>query len=155
MRIICCVYKDFVRQLNAFLPSFCHLCACEMSPGWGHLITWMDPSMGHLNGILARVGGNLNNNFRKSQMSGGVPGGYVEASIWPIHTLQCGKKFLWVLICAIFAVFSAIRRNKFPQIKITANSFPAKIYSRVRNRVCSITSCLFHSETTKWWFIAW
>ena len=35
IRIICCIYKDFVRQLKAFLPSFCHLCACEMSPGWG------------------------------------------------------------------------------------------------------------------------
>ena len=31
--------------------------------------------MGHLNGILARVGGNLNNNFQKSQMPGGCPGG--------------------------------------------------------------------------------
>ena len=31
--------------------------------------------MGHLNSILARVGGNLNNNFRKSQMPGGLPGG--------------------------------------------------------------------------------
>ena len=28
--------------------------------------------MGHLNGILAQVGGNLNNNFQKSQMSGGM-----------------------------------------------------------------------------------
>ena len=33
--------------------------------------------MGHLNDILARVGGNLNNNFQNSQM----PGGDVEASI--------------------------------------------------------------------------
>ena len=31
--------------------------------------------MGHLNGILAPVGGNLNSNFPKSQMSGGLPGG--------------------------------------------------------------------------------
>ena len=31
--------------------------------------------MGHLNGILARVGGNLNNNFQKSQMPGELPGG--------------------------------------------------------------------------------
>ena len=31
--------------------------------------------MGHLNGILARVGGNLNNNFQKSQMPGVLPGG--------------------------------------------------------------------------------
>ena len=31
--------------------------------------------MGHLNGILARVGGNLNDNLKKSQMRGGLPGG--------------------------------------------------------------------------------
>ena len=31
--------------------------------------------MGHLNGILARVEGNLNNNFQKSEMPGGLPGG--------------------------------------------------------------------------------
>ena len=31
--------------------------------------------MGHLNGILARVGGNLNNHFQKSQMPEGLPGG--------------------------------------------------------------------------------
>ena len=31
--------------------------------------------MGHLNGILARVGGNLNDNFQLSQMPGGLPGG--------------------------------------------------------------------------------
>ena len=35
----------------------------------------MDPSVGHLNGIFARVVGNLNNNFQKSQMPGGLPGG--------------------------------------------------------------------------------
>ena len=35
----------------------------------------MNLSVGHLNGILARVEGNLNNNFQKSQMPGGLPGG--------------------------------------------------------------------------------
>ena len=30
--------------------------------------------MGHLNGILARVGGNLNKNFQKIQIPGGLPG---------------------------------------------------------------------------------
>ena len=75
MRIICCIYKDFVWQLKAFFPSFCHSCACEMSPGWGHLTTRMDPSVGHLNSILAQGGGNLNNNFQKSQMPGALPGG--------------------------------------------------------------------------------
>ena len=79
----CYIYKYFVRQLPS---SFCHFCACKMSPGWGHLITWMDPSVGHLNDILARVGGNLNKKFQKSRMPGGLPGGgHVEASIWPIH----------------------------------------------------------------------
>ena len=39
--------------------------------------------MGHLNGIFARVGGNLNNNPQKSQMPGGLlgGGGDVEALI--------------------------------------------------------------------------
>ena len=36
--------------------------------------------MGHLNGILARVGGNLNNNFQKSQMLGGLPGSRCKES---------------------------------------------------------------------------
>ena len=31
----------------------------------------------------------------------------------------------------IFAILPAIHKNKFPEIKITANIFPAKIYSRV------------------------
>ena len=64
---------------------FCHPSAIyvpvKCPPGGG---IWMDPSVEHLNGILARVGGNLNNNFQKIQM----PGGDVEASIWPIHKGQ-------------------------------------------------------------------
>ena len=74
--------------------------------------------------------------------------------------LACGTKFLRFLI---FAIFSAIRKNRFPQINITAKIFPAKIYSRAnavfsnlnllhkntvpRNGVCSITTGLFLSET--------
>ena len=72
-------------------------------------------------------------------------------------------KFLRVLI---FAIFPAIRKNKFPQIKITANIFPAKIYSRVnilydlnslhKNTVqCSITTYLFHSETKRYTMNNW
>ena len=67
----------------------------------------------------------------------------------------------------IFAFFPAIRQKK-----ITANIFPTKIYSRViilslkfalhkntviRNRVCLITTCPFHTETqrytTQYWFV--
>ena len=42
--------------------------------------------------------------------------------------IPCGTKFLRVLI---FEVFPAICKNKFPQIKDTADIFPAKIYSTV------------------------
>ena len=38
----------------------------------------MDPSVGHLNGILARVGGNLNDNLQESQMTGGCQGGMLK-----------------------------------------------------------------------------
>ena len=59
---------------------------------------------------------------------------------------MCGMKFLWVLI---FTVFPAIRKNKFPQIKITANIFPAIIYSRenlnfLHKKYSSKKSCLFN-----------
>ena len=65
MRIICCIYKDFVWQLKSFLPSFCHL---YVPPGWGHLITLRDPSVGHFNGPGR---GSLNNNFQKVKSRGG------------------------------------------------------------------------------------
>ena len=47
---------------------------------------------------------------------------YLESS-WPIYISTVWHEIL--------AVFPAIRKNKFPQIKITANIFPAKIYFRV------------------------
>ena len=117
MRIICCIYKDFVRQLKAFRPSFCHFCACEMSSGWGHLITWMDPSVGHLNVILARVGGNLNNNFEKRQMPRELPGGDVEASIWPIHdNLICCKTGLMWVVKRATSLFNSFCSNVAKQV---------------------------------------
>ena len=85
-----------------------------------------------------------------------------------------GQLFCLPLQVLIFAIFPAIRKNKFPQIKITANIFPANIFTPeyiffnlnslhkntiLRNRVCSITICLFHSKTKryimytmKYWF---
>ena len=39
------------------------------------------------------------------------------------YTFTLWHEILWVLI---FAIFSAIRKNKFPQIKITAKFFPQK-----------------------------
>ena len=64
----------------------------------------------------------------------------------------CGKKFLRVLIFATFAVFPAIRKNKFPQIKIIAHTFPVKINTKVNilqlkfatQKYCTTKSCLFN-----------
>ena len=53
----------------------------KVSRGWGHLITWNGPMMGHLNSFSASGGGNLNKNFAKNTNARGLPGGDVEASI--------------------------------------------------------------------------
>ena len=53
--------------------------------------------MGHLNGTLARVGGNLNNNFHKSQMPGGLPGGgmlKLRFDRYIISRCEAGKFYL-------------------------------------------------------------
>ena len=41
------------------------------------------------------------------------------------HKIFAGSNFL-------FVIFPVIRKNKFLQMKITANIFPTKIYSRVK-----------------------
>ena len=94
MRIICCICKDFVRQLKAFFPSFCHSCACEMSLGWGHLVTRMDPRVGYLNSILARGGGIWTIIFKKVKCPGSCPGG----GCWSLDltdTLDRDENLLW------------------------------------------------------------
>ena len=40
-----------------------------------------------------------------------------------LFSIPCSTKFLRVLIFAIFAVFPAIHKNKFPQIEVTAHIF--------------------------------
>ena len=56
--------------------------------------------------------------------------------------LPFGKNFLRVLI---FAIFPAIRKNKFPKIKITANIFPAKKYIVFSTQKYNTKkSCLFN-----------
>ena len=44
------------------------------------------------------------------------------------YAVTLWHEILWVLI---FAIFSAIRQNKFPQIKITAKFFPRKFTPEV------------------------
>ena len=44
----------------------------RVSWGWGHLITWNGPIMGHLNSFSASRGGNLNKNFAKNTTARGL-----------------------------------------------------------------------------------
>ena len=44
----------------------------KVSRGWEHLITWNEPIMGHLKSFSVSGGGNLNKNFPKIQMPGGM-----------------------------------------------------------------------------------
>ena len=70
--------------------------------------------MGHLNGILARVGGNLNNNFQKSQIPGGLPrgGGILKLRfdryIMQTDTVITPECTTLETIKAVFALFVAI-----------------------------------------------
>ena len=47
----------------------------KVSRGWGHLITWNEPMMGHLNSFSASGGGNLNKKFSKKYKCPGVARG--------------------------------------------------------------------------------
>ena len=49
----------------------------------------MDPGVGHLKGILARVGGNLNDNFQKRSNAWGVAGGgYRYINLLTLSSIQ-------------------------------------------------------------------
>ena len=79
-----------------------------------------------------------------------------SCTLW--HEIFAGSNF--------FAIFPAIRKNKFPQIKTIRNIFSEKIYSRVnikfatqntiqKHRACSIATCVFHYETKPYTMNYW
>ena len=84
--------------------------------GWGHLITWNGPMMGHLNSFSASWGRNLNKNFPKIQMPGGLPGGgmfklrfdwyinYTSRSMYQVPLLNPLRLSPW-LWCFYIAMF--------------------------------------------------
>ena len=101
--------------------------------------------------------------------SGVVNREHEQRRFWAAHVYRKGNFFiLGQLFCLplqvlIFAIFPAIRKNKFPQtftpeyIFFNLNSLHKNTI--LRNRVCSITICLFHSKTKqyimytmKYWF---
>ena len=64
----------------------------KVSWGWGHLITWNGPIMGHLNSFSASWGENLNKNFPKIQMPGGM---FKLRFDWYIRATPYGKLKLY------------------------------------------------------------
>ena len=63
----------------------------KVSRGWGHLITI--PIMGHLNSFSASGEGNLNKNFPKIQMLGGLLGGMFKLRFDWYITLSNTRRF--------------------------------------------------------------
>ena len=89
-----CLYEICPESLSFFMldfgcEAFAIFCSTTesvsvdfLSRGWGHMITWNGPMMGHLNSFLASGVVNLNKDFPKIQMPRGLPGwGDVQASI--------------------------------------------------------------------------
>ena len=61
----------------------------KVSRGWGHLITWNGPMMGHLNSFSASGGGNFPKIFQKFKYPGGCPGGMLKLRFdWYIRTVK-------------------------------------------------------------------
>ena len=102
--IECELFAVFLKILFENCRRFCRPSVIHMPVKcpWGGGVwspEWTLVCLGHLNGILAWVGGNLKDNFQKSQMRGGLPGGGGggdgEASIWPI---QNGMDYIFILV---------------------------------------------------------
>ena len=84
--------------------------------------------MGHLNGILARVGGNLNDNFQKSQMPGGLPGrGMLKVRFDRyISVFQFADSDVTVSLVALFVTVSLVApcKGKFIGSREGIHRFP-------------------------------
>ena len=88
----CYIYKDFVRQLKVVSAVLLSLLSLWNVPGVGAFDHLNGPlSVGHLKGILAQVGGNSSNNFHKSQMPGGLPGGTMLKLRFDRYIIVCLK----------------------------------------------------------------
>ena len=70
----------------------------KVSRGWGHLITWNGPVMGHLNSFSASGGGNFPKIFQKFKCPGGCPGGMLK--LWFDWYITCiGDTFVHLSTC--------------------------------------------------------
>ena len=98
----------------------------KVSQGWGHLITWNGPVMGHLNSFSASGGGNLNKNFPKIQMPGGLPGG---GGCWSFDLTGTLHLLIQKILTHVKQVvwsgpaFCIINWNKFSRTAVVVVSF--------------------------------
>ena len=93
----------------------------KVSWGWGHLITWNGPRMGHLNSFPPREGGICTKIFQKFKCPGGCPGGmlklrfdwYIISQTQKLYVFLYCKKKMWsfhrtiVLNLYLVSVFSS------------------------------------------------
>ena len=86
--------------------------------------------MGHLNGILARVGGNLNKKFQKSQMPGGLPGGGGMLKLrFDRYISLCGKER--VFFQSPFPLFAPLPRRLSKLVTRASISHQATAYQSI------------------------
>ena len=69
----------------------------KVSRGWGHLITWYGPMLGHLNSFYGLGRGEFEQEFSKNSNVWVLPGrgGNVEASIWLVHKCHSVCSNIW------------------------------------------------------------
>ena len=88
------------------------------------MITWNGPIMGYLNSFLASGGGNLNKNFPKIQMPGGLPGGMFKLRFdWYITKRRNGIfEYLAIIKSEIMRLVTLSNVNSETLTLITVNS---------------------------------
>ena len=84
--------------LHTQLPEF-NKSYRKVFQGWGHLIDWNGPMVGHLKSFSASGGRNLTKNFPKIQMLGGCPGGMLKLRFdWYIRSSTARRSGTSVLL---------------------------------------------------------
>ena len=93
----------------------------KVSRGWGHLVTWNGPMMGHLNSFSAS-GGEIFQKFSKNSNARGLPGGKLKL------------RFDWYII-TVRVVMPSFGKKKF-RAQFSKNWGDSK-YVYFLNRICS------------------
>ena len=162
------VFKNhlyYVRHVRVLSIKLClhtqlpedHRSYWNVSRGCGHLITWNEPIMGHLNSFSASGGGNFPKIFQKFKCPGACPGGMFKLRFdWyikkiahfpkvPAHTgltildrlpkknkntLKATKLASYMNFRMIQAVIKCIKRSTVEGIEENSNDFSRCLFIR-------------------------